>query len=299
MKRGILIYNPRSGSSDTARRIHAIIARATARDIALEPRETSAPGDATRIVLDAFAGPPDLIVAAGGDGTIAEVATGLVGSEVPLALLPYGTANVLAREFGASADPERALRVLASSRTRPLTAWLTDRRACFMWVGVGFDARMLRAAHSGLKRVFGRVGIGFAGLNEFLRYDFPELVVEGIDEKGAAFTREATYVVAANIQRYGGDMKLAPQADASDDLIDLVLFTGRTHAELARYLFDIGTGAMERGDVANVSHMRARSATIRTKSGKPEHVLIDGDDAGETPIDIGPIAGHVQVLIPE
>ena len=57
--------------------------------------------------------------------------------------------------------------------------------------------------------------------------------------------------------------------------------------------------ALERGDVANVSHVRARSATIRTKSGKPEHVLIDGDDAGETPIDIGPIAGHVQVLVPE
>jgi diacylglycerol kinase family enzyme len=168
-----------------------------------------------------------------------------------------------------------------------------------MWVGVGFDARMIRGAHSGLKRVLGRAGIGVAGVNAFMRYDFPGLVVEGVDERGAAFTREGTYVVAANIQRYGGEMKIAPLADPADDLIDIVLFTGRTHAELARFLFDIGTGAMERGPVANVTIIRARSAAIRTKSGRPEQVLVDGDGAGETPIEIGPIAGQVNILVPE
>lgn len=299
MKRGVLVYNPAAGAWNAAQRMSAVAARAAAAGVVLEQRPTAAPGDATRIVVAALPSAPDLIVAAGGDGTIAEAAAALIGSEVPLAILPYGTANVLAREFGAGADPRRAERVLTSRRTRALTAWRTDRRPCFMWVGVGFDARMIKSAHSLLKRTLGRFGIAWSGLTEFARYDFPALVVEGTDERGTAFSREATYAVAANIQRYGGEMPIAPLADPSDDVLDLVLFTGNTRAALARFLYDIGTGAMTRGTPANVARVRARSATIRTAGAAPEAVLIDGDLAGVTPITIGPAAGQVRILVAE
>ena len=299
MKRGILVYNPAAGASVSAARMHAVAARAAAAGVALTECPTSSPGDATRIVAESLASAPDLVVVAGGDGTIAEAAAALIGSNVPLAMLPYGTANVLAREYGAGADPVRAERVIASRRTRPLTAWRTDRRPCFMWVGVGFDARMIKGAHSVLKRTLGRFGIAWSGLAEFARYDFPSLVVEGTDERGASFSREATYAVAANIQRYGGEMRIAPLADPADDVIDLVLFTGRTHAALAQFLLDIGTGALARGTTANVSRVRARSVTMRAASASPEPVLIDGDLAGLTPISIGPVAGRVLIVVPQ
>ncbi|HUO52997.1 MAG TPA: diacylglycerol kinase family protein [Gemmatimonadaceae bacterium] len=299
MKRGLLIYNPAAGAHLSPERMRGVIARAAAAGVELVERPTTEPGDATRIAARALADPPDLIAVAGGDGTIAEVGAAVVDTRVPIAILPYGTANVLAREYGIGANPVRAERVLASSRTRALRAWRTDRRPCFLWMGVGLDARMMATVQPMLKRRFGRAGIGWTALGEFLNYAFPAIAIEGIGENGRPFAHEATYAVAANIRRYGGDMMVAPAADPEDDLLDLVLFTGRTLPALARFLIGVALGEMERPHVPNVIRLRAREMNARPVRGDPVDVQIDGDVAGVTPASIGPVTGKIRILVPE
>src|ERR1700730_13130121 len=99
MKRGILIYNPTAGQRDLRAQMVALIERTRRRGLELVNAPTSAPGDATRIARSFPARGIDVVVVCGGDGTISEAAAGLIGSEVPLAVLPGGTSNVLAREL--------------------------------------------------------------------------------------------------------------------------------------------------------------------------------------------------------
>ena len=100
MKRGVIVYNPTAGQKDRRRQINGVIDRARGRGLELINAPTTGPGDATEIVKTFLKRGLDVVVASGGDGTISEAAAGMVGSAVPLAVLPAGTSNVLAVELG-------------------------------------------------------------------------------------------------------------------------------------------------------------------------------------------------------
>ena len=100
MKRGVIVYNPTAGQKDRRRQINGVIDRARERGLELINAPTTGPGDATEIVKTFLKRGLDVVVASGGDGTISEAAAGMVGSAVPLAILPAGTSNVLAVELG-------------------------------------------------------------------------------------------------------------------------------------------------------------------------------------------------------
>src|SRR6185503_14645105 len=124
---------------------------------------------------------------------------------------------------------------LLSPVTRPLAVWSAAGRASVLSVGVGFDARVMSRAVPILKRLFGRTGIGWTATIEWLRYEFPLIGVEGTLEDGTPFTREATFAVATNTKRYGGDPILSPFIDPEAPLLDLVLFTSRSKGALIRF----------------------------------------------------------------
>ncbi len=299
MRRGLLVYNPVAGGMRFEPRLGAIITRAHSAGIELEPHQTTAPGSATEIVARLLSTNPDLIVAAGGDGTVGEAAAALIGSDVPLAVLPCGTANVLAREYGIGASMRQAERTFVSHRTRPITAWRADEHTCFMWMGIGLDARVMKNAIPSLKRLFGRAGIGVTALTEALRYDYPAIAVEGIDANGAPFSREATYVIASNIRRYGGEPQLSPRADPEDELLDLTLFTGRSFLALAQFSAGVALGRATDGKLAHAEQFPIRSMSARALGPVPIDVQLDGAAVSTTPATIGPPLGRVQVVIPE
>jgi len=298
MRRGVLIYNPAAGGMRFEPRLAGIIERARTAGIELDAQPTTAPGSATQIVRRALASRPDLIVAAGGDGTMGEVAAGLVGSPIPLAMLPVGTANVLAREYGVGTTLRDAERILSSHKTRPLTAWRAGESIFFMWLGVGLDARVMKHTIPALKRTFGRVGIAWTALIESLRYDFPAIAVEGTDARGNPFSREATFVVASNIRRYGGEPQLSPMVDPESDLLDLTLFTGRSTAALARFFLDIALGRAKAGKLADAEQFHIRTLTARSLRGAEVDFQLDGAVVGITPISVPIALGHVQIVVP-
>ncbi|MGA7991310.1 MAG: diacylglycerol kinase family protein, partial [Thermoanaerobaculia bacterium] len=271
---------------------------AAARGLDLDAVPTERVRHATELVAARLGSVLDLVAVAGGDGTLGEVAEALLGGTIPIAILPAGTANVVAREFGVS-DPRIAETALFSSRTRPLSVFRAAGRACVIGAGIGFDARVMAHTVPILKRLFGRTGIGWTATLEWLKYEFPPIEVEGVDAEGKPFGREATFVLSANTSRYGGDPILSPEADPADDVLDLVLFTSRSTKTLLLFYHHLSRGKAAHLSDEGVSRMAVRSFSARSKAGYELEVQVDGADAGTTPVTVGPAAGRVSILIPE
>lgn len=297
VRRGLLVYNPVAGQRGRRPAMEALAREAAARGLELALLPTRRPGDAAELVSEGLRSSPDLVAVAGGDGTVAEVAGALVGYTVPMAVVPSGTTNVVAREFGIG-SLALAERSLHSGRTAALTVWLSAGRHSVIGTGVGFDARVMGNAVPVLKRLFGRAGIGWTATVEWLKYEFPPIEVTGVDAAGAPFRREATFVLSANTRRYGGDSILSPSADPGDDLLDLVLFTSRSMADLFHFYRLLPRGRAEQLSVRGVDHFPVRSFTARSLAGYELEVQVDGDGAGKTPVTVGPATGTIQVLVP-
>ncbi len=297
-RRGILVYNPKAGGAAARVDVPGVVARARARGLVLDALPTERPRHATELVAGRLGEALDVVAVAGGDGTLGEAAEALLGTRIPVAILPAGTTNVVAREYGV-ADVARAEEALHGRRTRPLTVFRAAGRACLIGAGVGFDARVMAHTVPLLKRLFGRAGIGWTATMEWLKYEFPPIEIEGVAADGTPFRAEATFVASANTARYGGDPILSPHADPADDLLDLVLFTSRSRRTLMAFYHHLSGGKAAHLEDEGVSRRAVRAFTARSLAGYELEVQVDGDAAGTTPVTVGPAAGRVEILVPE
>jgi diacylglycerol kinase (ATP) len=292
-RRGILIYNPTAGQRDLRARMSALIDRLRSRGIDLVNAPTGGPGDATQIVREFLERGIDVVAVCGGDGTVSEAACGLVGSSVPLAVLPGGTSNVLALELGIPLDPERASDLLLDGLAHPVRLAHADGRPFLLWAGAGLDARVMGSMNLQLKRWFGRSGIFLTAADQFLRYEFPRLEVS-ID--GVA--QEATFAVVCRASHYAGDWVIAPEASLLADTFDVLLFSHRDHRKLFRLFRSMASArAAHLGDgLARI--VRGREVVIRSLEGYPVEIQLDGDCILQTPIACRVGSDTVRILVP-
>ncbi len=277
--------------------VPGVVARAREKGLDLIPLPTERPRHATELVSARLGEDLALVAVAGGDGTLGEVAEALLGTDVPVAILPAGTTNVVAREYGV-ADAGIAEGALFSPKTRPLRVFHAAGRACVIGTGVGFDARVMTRTVPVLKRLFGRTGIGWTATIEWLTYEFPPIAVEGVDADGRRFRRDATFVLSANTSRYGGDPILSPFADPESDVLDLILFTSRSRRTLMLFYHHLSLGKAAHLADEGVSRMSVRSFTARSLAGYEVEVQVDGDGVGTTPVTVEPAEGSVKILVP-
>ncbi|MFI5182583.1 MAG: diacylglycerol/lipid kinase family protein [Thermoanaerobaculia bacterium] len=296
---GVLIYNPVAGGGKRVPELRAIVARVKGRGLLLREAPTTGPGSAAEIARRMLAGCPDVVVAAGGDTTVAEIAAALVGTEVPLAILPTGTTSVVAREYGLGATLLSAERHLLSPARRPLAVFPAAGRASVLCVGAGFDARVMTNFPLLLKKLLGRVGYAWTSTKEWLAYEFPPLEIGGLDAEGRKFRREATFLVAANTKRYAGDPILSPHADPEDDLLDVVLFTSSSRLDLFRFYQRLSQKKAGQLSLPGVVRFPAREFRVRSLAGYEVEVQVDGEGCGFTPLAVGPALGRVNVVVPE
>lgn len=293
MKRGVLIYNPTAGQRDRRAAMSALISRMRERGLELVNAPTNGRGHATEIVRKFLSTGLDVVVAYGGDGTVSEVACGLVGSSVPLAILPGGTSNVLARELSIPLRPEAAAELVLEGKPRQVRVLFANERPFLLWAGVGLDARIMGHMSLFLKRWLGRTGIFFTVALEFFRYEFPRLQVTVDGE-----AHEATFAVICHARHYAGDWIIAPDARLDSDEMEVLLFSERNRwkfLSLFRQLQLGQSGHLERGIARAV---RGRTATVRSLESYPVEVQVDGDCVLETPLDCRVGKETVSILTP-
>lgn len=292
-RRGLLVYNPTAGQRNRGPQMLALIERMRREGIELINSPTVRRGHATEMVQAILPERPDVVVVCGGDGTISEVACGLVGSSVPLAILPGGTSNVLARELEIPLAVSEAADLILRGTARPVRVMLANERPFLLWAGVGLDARIMGHMSVFWKRWLGRTGIFFTVAPEFFKYEFPKLAVRTDGE-----THEATFAVVCHARLYAGTWVIAPEASLDSEDLDVVLFSGTGRwrfLSLFRQLQLARSGHLERG-IARV--VRAREVEIRSLEDYPVEVQVDGDCVLETPITCRPSDQTVQILVP-
>jgi diacylglycerol kinase (ATP) len=293
-KRGLLVYNPTAGQRNRRDQMNELIDRQRGRGLELVNAPTTGIGDATEIVKSFLPKGLDVVVVCGGDGTISEAACGLQGSGVPLAVLPGGTSNVLARELQIPLDFDLAEELLHGGTPSPVRFAHADGRPFLLWAGAGLDARVMGNMNLKLKRWLGRTGISLTAWTEFLRYEFPRLEVV-ID--GAAY--EATFAVVCRASRYGGEWIIAPEARLDGDLLDVMLFSRRSHLDLMRLFHGMRQGRAEHLENGIAQVVRGREVEIRSLEPYPVEVEVDGDCVLETPISCRVGTQTVGILVPK
>lgn len=296
MRRALLIYNPAAGQWWRRPRpghVRAALAR-HGWDATL--LTTEGQDHATELVRAHLAPDVEAVWACGGDGTVAQAATALVDSGVPVGIVPAGTVNVIAREIGLPRGAEPA--IAASTGRRAFRAWRANGRAVLLGAGVGFDARVMGRVSARAKASLGLAAIGARGVREWARYDFPALRVTGEDDRGGAIHAEATQVLATVPRHFAGSHVLVPDADPADPFIDVVLLEGRSRARLAAFWAGVelaGTGQLR---VPGVRTLRARRLAVTARDGRAEPAHVNGDVVDATPFRLDPW-GTVRLLAPE
>lgn len=269
---GVLISNPAAGQRDHARRLAAIERALAAGGWAVATRSTAGPGHATELARAAAAEGAGAVFAFGGDGTVREVAAGLLGSTVPLAILPGGTVNLLALALGLPGDPVAAAAAVPRLERSPFDVGLAGATPFLMMVSAGLDAAALARTRRAWKRWLGEGAVGAQALFEWWRYAYPALTVDSTAEAESE-SREASFAVVANIPFFGGPLRLVPQARPDDGRLDLLTFRGRGRGATLGFAWDAWRGRhLQRPDVA---WGKVDTVTLRA----PRGVLaqIDGD----------------------
>jgi len=282
-RRLLIIHNPVAGWRRVGR-FRRTLAHLERHGCAITEQATTGPGDAETIA--AAAGEVDGVVVAGGDGTVNEALNGLMqrpGGPLPLAVIPLGTANVLAGELGLPVDPEGAARAIAHGRI--VTAHLGQatfdgRTRCFaLMAGAGFDAQAVARVRTRVKRTLGKGAYVLAGLEAAAGYRFPDLEVR-VD--GAAY--RCAQVVVCKGHYYAGRYVLAPDVRPWLPELHVVLFDRPGSFNAARYALGMQLDRLQ--GMADVRVLPgARSVRIDGPAGDP--VQGDGDLVGHLPVEIG------------
>jgi YegS/Rv2252/BmrU family lipid kinase len=288
----IIVFNPAAGRRRVTALWRVLDILAT-NGIHIDVMATSGPGHATALARTAALAGATMVVGAGGDGTIAEVAQGLAGHAAHLGIIPIGTANVLAHELNLPFAPRDVAAALALRRTRLMWPGIFSRpsgtRLFVQMVGAGFDAGVVHALPLGLKRLLGRTAYVLQSLRELARYRFPRISLR-ID--GAP--TETGSVIITKGRFYAGSYVLAPAADPTQPGFHVALFDRCGPAAALLYGVVLPTGLLAR--IPGVRIVPAHHIEITGCDAIP--VQADGDPAGHTPISITDAAAPLRVVVP-
>jgi diacylglycerol kinase (ATP) len=256
----------------------------------VEAIATTRPSEASVLAQKALSSRTDLIIACGGDGTINEVASGMAGSQVPLLIIPAGTANVLAKEIGLPRDWVKSVELVNTGVARRISLGRVDHRRFILMAGIGVDAGIVAAVNYGLKRRFGEGSFWIAGFGQLLRYHFTpfHLVING---KGYS----ATFAVVSKARNYGGPFQITAQADLFSDEFDICLFQGRSRWRYLQYLWHVAVG--KHLLLPDVQYLKAK--TVEALGDSNIQVQVDGELAGTLPQRFSVEPDALSLMVPE
>jgi diacylglycerol kinase (ATP) len=305
LRNALLIHNPNAGNGGSARRRLLDEARRifASGGIEAELAETSGPGDATEIAQRATVEGRQLVIACGGDGTLNEVVNGLAaaqnGHRVPLALLPGGTANILAKELDIPWDIPRAAQKLLHGEVKDIALGLAtpllqpERKKYFLSVaGAGPDGTIVYSIDLDLKARVGMLAYWWQGAREVFRYKFQHFRVTTTDE-----TVDASLVIVGRTKNYGGPFKITTRADLYEDQFEVMALTTRSGFRYLSYLPALWMGKL-RG-TEGVYYYLADSVVCHPLDDSPVYAQVDGEPLARLPVEFKIIPRALQLLVPQ
>lgn len=267
-RRALLIVNPISGTRSKLGLEGMLRPRLAAGGMSFDVALTKGPGDGKTLAGQACREGYGLIIVAGGDGTINEVASALRGTDTPLGIIPLGSGNGLGRTLGIPQDAERAAEIIASGKILRCDNGLVNDRPFFCTCGLGFDATVAER-FAGMKRR-GYMSYLRSTLAEYLGYD-PKPY--GISIDGNIITEKAFLIAVCNTSQYGNNVYIAPDATVTDGMLDITVLHAGSPFSTALAGVGMLTGLV--GKSKFVDTFRVRSARITRLDDGPVH--IDGD----------------------
>lgn len=291
MKRALVILNPMAGNSHQRRAVAQGIAEWRSRHgWHVQLRETRRAGDATEIAQTEH-GQYDLVVAAGGDGTVNEVMNGLVETDTALAALPIGTGNVWVRELQQSVNPLTAARQLVDGRVQRIDVGKANDRYFLLMAGIGLDAAITQNVRSGDKKRLGRLAYIIKSVPVLwkLRGTRTRISLDGTPLKG-----DALFVLISNSRLYGGVVEIAYRAKMNDGLLDVCVMTGDNALSAPKLLAGIVLRGY--GVIPGLQYLQAK--TIEIACSKPLPVQVDGDTIGATPMTFSIVPRALNIWLP-
>ena len=319
-----LIYNPRAGQVLVRRQLEHIVDYLRGYGNLVEVLETGCPGNATGLARRAAECRAEMVVAVGGDGTVSEVAGGLVGTDVVMGVLPVGTTNVWALQVGIPVldpfnpgarigkfvaglseqfngalpfDPVQnvlldAARVLVEGRTVSVDVGEVAGRHFLLWAGIGLDAAVTQSISLQEKRAIGAWAFIIPALDKFRNFAGAEV---RLTLDGRTVLVETPLVVISNIQLYGAILPLGAKACVTDGLLDVCVFKGEGLLTFVHHALQV----LSRRHLQDpeIEYYQCRHLVV--ESARPLPVHADDEPFTETPVTVRVLPRSLRVIVPQ
>ncbi|TET42629.1 MAG: diacylglycerol kinase family lipid kinase, partial [Dehalococcoidia bacterium] len=319
-----LIYNPYGGQVVVRHELDNVVAFLNRYGWSVTLRETSKPLEATELARHAVNRGAKVVIAAGGDGTINEVANGLVNTDVALGVLPVGTTNAWALQMGIPAlNPmlpgiqavkliaaleERiarplpasyyrkvlldAARVLVEGQTVAVDMGELSGRHFLMWVGMGFDAAVAQSVLVKEKRALGSWAYVFPAIESAYRYSSTDVC---LNLDGKVVKVSTPLIVVSNIQLYGGMLAIGAKACVNDAKLDVCIFKGGGFFTFVQHAMKVLSHRHLQDPT--VEYYQCREIVVESARSLPVHV--DGEPFTKTPVVIHTVPSSLKVIVPK
>ncbi|MEN8263633.1 MAG: diacylglycerol kinase family protein [Nitrospirota bacterium] len=235
----------------------------------------------------------DLVIVAGGDGTINEVINGMLTADstgqdrIPLGIIPVGTANVLAKETGIPENIEDSVKLALSGTPRKLSVGKINGRYFMLMAGIGFDGETVFGVNGGLKKISGKFAYVVSGVKTLIRFNLPLIKIKTSSGEMQGYT-----AVVSNVRCYGGHQYVTPEASITEPVLDICIFKGKTRMGFLRFVIDVLRG--KHLHLPEVEYGKFEEFDIT--SDRTVHVQIDGDYFGTLPVKIEVVRDAVSLI---
>jgi len=286
MKKICIIFNPKAGSSKLSK-LNKIITELN-KNNTVTLFETTAAGDATNIARTESAN-FDIVVAAGGDGTINEVVNG-IDPNTPLAIIPMGTANIVAIEAGISNNSKAICAAINQGKTKRAYVSTINNKKFILMAGIGYDAQVVTNINPKLKKIFGKLIFALEGFKQFFKLKEFTITIKTNNQ-----TYNANWVLITNAKHYAGSHSITTSTNIFDEHLVCYIFPDLNKLNFLYYLFLILLfGDLSKSD--KIITVRSTSFEITSSTATP--VQCDGELFGQLPVLIKNNKECVNLLIP-
>jgi len=290
-----LIFNPVTGQSNPQQDLEKICS-------ILEPqldlvvRTTTPEVDTEQLAKEAVEQGYELIIASGGDGTVSAVAAAVVATEIPLGIIPRGTANAFASALGIPTSLEQACETILTGTRRVVDAAYCNGRPMILLVGIGFEAETVSRADREYKNQFGLLAYILAGLQELSEL---ETFTTKLETEDKIITVTTAAVTVANIAPPTSVLAQGPGEIISDDgLLDVTLVAPADTLGALGAAYTLLQSAFQRESVQRSDTGYLRTRQIKVTTNPPQKVVLDGEIIGQTPVEIDCVPGGLTIFVP-